>query len=381
MNTTMIELVDIRGFRSLADVRVKLPGVSGDPKPAVLIGANGSGKSNFIRFFEMLSWMLRSRRLGEFVERYGGADDQLFGGNAVTPRLSAEVRLRTAQGRNDYGFALSHGHPDRFLFTEEKFRFNNVEYATEAPWQYLGSGHREAGIVEAAQAAGSSGVNPVTASVIVNLLKNCSVYQFHNTSDTSEIKKTWDLHENNQLRSHGGNLAAILYRLEHQDIRLYEMICHQIGRILPGFDRFAIEESYGKVFLRWQAKWTDKTFGAHITSDGSLRFFALVTLLNLPAEMLPDVILLDEPELGLHPAAVTLIGGMIKSVSRERQIIVATQSPLLVDVFNLEEIIVLDIRDGRTEFHNLDTDHYKWWLEKGYSHGELWQKNLFEGRP
>ena len=100
-----------------------------------------------------------------------------------------------------------------------------------------------------------------------------------------------------------------------------------------------------------------------------------------PAEMLPDVILLDEPELGLHPAAVTLIGGMIKSVSRERQIIVATQSPLLVDVFNLEEIIVLDIRDGRTEFHNLDTDHYKLWLEEGYSHGELWQKNLFEGRP
>ena len=98
----------------------------------------------------------------------------------------------------------------------------------------------------------------------------------------------------------------------------YELICHQISRILPVFDRFQIEESYGKVLLRWKAKWTDKTFGAHTTSDGSLRFFALVSLLNLPSEMLPDVLLLDEPELGLHPAAVTLIGNMVESVAEEK---------------------------------------------------------------
>ena len=106
--------------------------------------------------------------------------------------------------------------------------------------------------------------------------------------------------------------------------------------------------------LRWKAKATDKTFGAHLTSDGSLRFFALVTLLNLPPEMLPNVILLDEPELGLHPAAIDLIGGMIKTLAEERQIIVATQSPLLVDTFGLDEILVLDLhQDGHTEFRKL----------------------------
>ena len=149
------------------------------------------------------------------------------------------------------------------------------------------------------------------------------------SSYESNYKKKWDVSDNRQLRSDGGNLAAVLYRLEQEDVRTYEDICRQIGRVLPGFDRFAIEEEYGKVLLRWKAKWADKTFGAHVTSDGSLRAFALVTLLRMPANMLPDVILLDEPELGLHTSAVGLIGNMIASRSHERQIIVATQSPQL----------------------------------------------------
>ena len=130
-----------------------------------------------------------------------------------------------------------------------------------------------------------------------------------------------------------------------------------------------------------EAKGADKTFGAHLTSDGSLRFFALVTLLNLPAEMLPDVILLDEPELGLHPAAIALIGDMIQALAKERQIIVATQSPLLVDSFGLDEIIVLDLHDGETQFRRLDPGAYQQWLDDSFSTGELWQMNLLGGRP
>ena len=176
-------------------------------------------------------------------------------------------------------------------------------------------------------------------------------------------------------------MAAILYRLEHEDRHRLELICRHIGRVLPGFDRFVIEESYGKVLLRWKAKWSDKTFGAHLTSDGSLRFFALVTLLNLPSEMLPSVMLLDEPELGLHPAAIGLIAQMIEQLSYDKQIIVATQSPLLVDEFELDEIIVLDLEDGRTKLRTLDIDEYKVWLDQDYTPSQLWQKNVLGGRP
>lgn len=376
MNTTFIDHVHIRGFRSLADVEL-----SGLPKAAVLIGANGSGKSNFIRFFEMLSWMLKSRQLAEFVERQGGADDQLYCGNRRTPRMEAEIGLRTDRGRNDYRFTLSHAHPDRFFFSEECFRSNRNDWPGGASWQHLEGGHQEAEIVRAAQSQELYGVNTTTAKVIVNHLRNCAVYQFHDTSDTSDFKKRWDVEDNNRLRTHGGNLAAVLYRLEHEDIKRYELICETVSRVLPVFDRFHIEESYGKVLLRWKARVPEKTFGAHLTSDGSLRFFALVTLLNLPPEMLPDVLLLDEPELGLHPAAVALIGGMIEALAEERQVIVATQSPLLVDAFGLDEIFVLDLNEGRTEFRKLPPEDYRVWLEESFTPGELWQKNLLGGYP
>ncbi len=376
MNPGRIESVRIRGFRSLADIEL-----SELPMATVLIGANGSGKSNFVRFFELLTWMLGARRLAEFIERQGGADDQLFGGNRLTPRLEAEVALRTDSGRNDYRFALTYAHPDRLFFTEESFRLRRGGSPAEAQWVHLGSGQREAQIIGAARPREEYDFNQVTAWLIVGLLRNCAVYQFHDTSDNSNFKQRWDVEDNNYLRRDGGNLAAVLYRLEREDVRRYEVICRHIGRVLPGFDRFVLEESYGKVLLRWQAKGTDKTFGAHLTSDGSLRFFALVTLLNLPPEMLPGVLLLDEPELGLHPAAITLIGGMIKALATERQIIVATQSPLLVDAFDLDEIFVLDLQDGRTEIRKLDPGKYQQWLDDSSTPGQLWQKNLLGGRP
>ena len=378
MNNPAIESVRIRGFRSLADVEF-----SGMPRATVLIGANGSGKSNIIRFFEMMSWMIRSRRLADFVARNGGASDQLHGGSRQTPRMEAEIALRTDAGLNRYKFALFHAHPDRFLFSEERFKFDKNDVDGTFEWQHLGSGHTEALIVEAAQSDFHlpHGVNRVTARVIANLLRACSVYQFHDTSDTSNFKMKWDAGDDAFLLSHGGNLPAILRRLEREDIRRYEMICRQIGRILPGFDRFDIQESYRNVALRWKAKWSDKTFGAHLTSDGSLRFFALATLLNLPSEMLPSVVMLDEPELGLHPAAIELVGGMIQSLAAERQVIVATQSPLLVSAFDLDEIFALDLHEGETKVRKLSADDYRVWLEDGFTSGDLWQKNLLGGRP
>ena len=398
METTSKDLVGriasvrIRGFRSLADVEL-----SGLSNATVLIGANGSGKSNFIRFFDMLRWMLW-RRLGEFVERCGGADDQLYGGNRTTPRMRAEIAVD--RGQRDvlhvYQFALSYAQTDRLIFTEEA-----VGASSRGFWEplrlYIGSGgHREAEIVQAAQSV-KRGVETDDfarsldqayaklpqgyAESLLTVLRNCSVYQFHDTSDSSNFKKRWDAEDNNTLHTHGGNLAAILHRLEREDIERFETICRHINRVLPAFDRFQVEESYGKVSLRWKAKGMDKTFGAHLTSDGSLRFFALVTLLNLPSEMLPAILLLDEPELGLHPAAVALVGGMIKALAEKKQVIVATQSPLLVDTFDLNEIVVVELQDGQTQFKRLNPGAYQVWLDDNFTTGELWQKNLLGGRP
>ena len=380
MSTNRIESIKIQGFRSLADVEL-----SDMPSATVLIGANGSGKSNFMRFFEMLSWMVGTRRLQEYVQRQGGADDQLFGGSATTPLIQAEIRMRMEVDqevhRRDYGFTLAYSQPDRFAFSSERFRLSTPSPETGADWHYFSGGHLEARIVEAAHSTAFPVDVKNKAWMVCSLMSSLGLFQFHDTSDTSAFKKSWDVSDCLGLRNNGGNLAAVLYRLEREDLTRYETICRQIGRVLPGFDRFEIEEANGKVLLRWRAKWSDKSFGAHLTSDGSLRFFALATLLNLPPNMLPGIIMLDEPELGLHPAAIALVGGLIKSLSVERQVIVATQSPLLVDSFDVDEIFVLDLEEGRTTCRKLDAGDYRHWLDDGYGAGELWRKNLFGGRP
>ena len=369
-----IAAIHVRGFRSLDDVAItNLPNVT------VMIGTNGAGKSNVMRLFEMLSRMLKDRRLADFVARHGGADDQLFGGRKVTSDIDTTVVMRTDAGRYEYRFGLEYADPDCLSFASESFRFAATADG-DADWQDLGSGHREAKLVEAAHRRQPPTVNARAAAALVHLLGNCMVYQFHDTSRGSNFKVRWDAEDHDRLRPDGANLASILLRLMREDIERYESICEHIRRALPVFDRFDIDESYGKVLLRWTATGTDKALGAHLTSDGSLRFFALTTLLNLPRNMLADVILLDEPELGLHPAALALIGDMINTLGRERQIIVATQSPLLVDAFSLDQIIVLDLLNGRTVARQLAKSEYRRWLED-YTTGELWQKNLIGGRP
>ena len=374
---TQIKDLHIKGFRSLADVHI-----TDMPRAAVMIGANGSGKSNLIKFFTMVSWMLRSGKLGNFVQLNGGASDQLFGGSRTTRHMEARIAIRAEKGLNEYEFKLAYGHPDRFVFTDERFRFTHGDGLGQPSWQHLGSGHGEAEIraARAERRAEQLGVNHQTATAVTALLCDMASYQFHDTSYDSWFMKNWHTAEYSQLRGHGGNLAAVLYRLEQNDPDRYGAICEHIKRILPVFDGFALEERYGKVILRWYHTQHEQIIGAHLTSDGSLRFFALVTLLNLPSKMLPNVLLLDEPELGLHPMAIELVGGMIRSLAVERQVLVATQSPLLVNVFDLDDVFVLDLKKGKTVITRHNQVDYKHWLDE-YSLGQLWQKNLLGGRP
>ena len=381
-----IESIKIQGFRSLADVEL-----TDLPNAAVLIGPNGSGKSNLFLFLQMLQQMLRYRRLGEFVARHGGADDQLFGGSAETSELTGSFAIRDGKNQHTYGLSLSFAPSNTFVCTGEELNSKRADYPENIGWVFPG-GSRESGIASLASedpiddiAKSSSydpGLGAITRSIaeVREIIGKLAIHQFHNTDFNSNVKKSWDVTDSAHLRPDGGNLAAVLHRLEQEESKRYDYICKLINRILPAFDRFDLEESYGKVLLRWKAKGSDKTMGAHLTSDGSLRYFCLVTLLNLPDEMLPSVILLDEPELGLHPSAVGLVGAMIKRMSRHRQVIVATQSPLMVDEFAPDEIFVTELKEGQTIITRQDEEYLSVWLED-YSTGELWQKNLLGGHP
>ncbi len=373
-----VDSVRVRGFRSLRCVELCELG-----RLVVMIGPNGCGKSNVIWLFEMMHHMLRFRRLADFVGEHGGGDDQLFNGSKATPRIEVEVTLRVgAADYYDYRFALRYGNDDRLLLADEAYRLRDRELG-DTDWQLIESskGAVEAGLVAVGHQVRPATIHSRVARNIVHLLGGCRAYHFHDTSRNSGFKKPCDFQDHQRLATDGHNLAAVLLHLEREDRPRYELICQHIGRVLPGFDRFDLHEGQGKVALRWTSTNGGKTFGAHLTSDGSLRLFALVTLLNLPCELLPTVVFLDEPELGLHPAGVALVGGMIKALSYRRQVVVATQSPLLLDAFDMDEVIVLEADSNGTRARSLATEDYEEWLDEGFLPSELWQKNVLGGRP
>jgi predicted ATPase len=357
--TNRIRSVTIEGFRSLKNIQhLELPELT------VLIGANGAGKSTLIRFFEMLSWMLKAKNLQEFVLRHGGGDDQFFMGARKTPRIHAELCLDTGKGQNDYRFDLAHlSAGDSVMVMNEAYRYSAHDIPTKAKWTEVDAVGKESGLLEKKHKM---------AQTIVNLLRQCATYQFHDTSINAAIHNRWDVTESFRLRSDGGNLAAVLLNLRDIDEKRYELIVKQIRRVLPAFKDFVLVEEAGKVLLRWVGLQSDKIFGSHLTSDGSLRLFCLLTLLNLPPDRLPDVMFFDEPELGLHPHAITLVAEMIKRQSKKRQIFIATQSPYLVDCFALENIIVANANNGETVLRNLSRDHYQQWLDEEYQLSDIW---------
>lgn len=293
--------------------------------------------------------------------------------------MEAEIRIETSLGFNDYKFALTHAASStggRLMFVDEAFRYSNLDIPGEAEWIPLDSGTFEAEIVHFIQRSDVDPVQQTTARIVVNLLNNYTTYQFHDTSTHSFIKQECDETDNRFMRSHGGNLAPILLRLKNEDIKRYKLIIRQIQRVLPSFEDFELEPLRGKIALRWQHRYGDKTIGAHLTSDGSLRLFCLITLLNLPSDILPDVLFLDEPELGLHPHAITLVSEMLHKVSQTRQVFVATQSPYLVDCFDLENIIAAQLKDGATELKKFDKAAYQQWLDDEYQVSDLWLQNI-----
>ena len=324
------------------------------------------GKSSFIRFFEMLGWMLRSQKLQEFVLRKGGGDDQFFMGSRITPQIKAELRIATDKGFNDYRFEMAHlSAGDTVMLTNEAYRYSDASRTGEARWINLSGIGKESALPDK---------ESKTAKTIYNLLRQCSTYQFHDTSANASLHQRWDVSDCARLRSDGGNLAAVLLDLRENDMSRYRQLVRQIQRVFPTLDDFVLDPVGGKVLLRWKSKSSDKVFGAHLTSDGSLRLFCLLTLLSLPDERLPHMLFFDEPELGLHPHAITLVSEMLKRVAKTRQVFIATQSPYMVDCFDLENIIVAEAKDGTTTLRNLPKSQYQQWLDDDYLLSDIWLK-------
>jgi predicted ATPase len=345
-----ITYITIQGFKSIASIR----GLALRPIN-IIIGPNGSGKSNFIEIFSLLH-AVNENRWDDYVRRAGGAEQVLYFGSKETQEIYIHIEF------GEHGYcdlrltptADDSLHPDKMSLLQPAPELNIKECDEKKAIDWMS--HR---------------------------LSQWRVYHVHDTSKSSPLRKTAKLHDNAFLRPDGSNLPAFLYLLQQKHPDAYSLIRRTVQRVAPFLDDFLLNPdplNEETIRLAWRHKNSDQYFGASSLSDGTLRFIALATLFLQPEKFLPSVILVDEPELGLHPSAITLLASLVKQASVKTQVILSTQSPQLLDHFEPEDVLVAERVKGGTQLTRLDSSRLAAWLED-YSLGQLWEKNEIGGRP
>jgi len=363
-----LDYITVKGFKSISSIeKLSLRPIN------VVIGPNGSGKSNLIEVFSFLR-EVREGRLQDYVRRAGGADQILHFGSRVTTQI--EVFLSFESERNQYELSLQPTDDDSLYPASEVVYYWDKQAYPKRPWnEGLLARGREAGISNP-HATG-------TAAWVRDHLSRWRLYHMHDTSPNSPMRKTAKINDNAFLRTDGSNLPAFLYLLQERHPDSYGLIRRTLQRVAPFFDDFQLRPdplNEETIRLAWKHKGSDQYFGASALSDGSLRFIALTTLFFQPEQYRPSVILVDEPELGLHPYAITLLASLVKQASTRTQVLLSTQSSLLLDHFQPEDVLVANRVDNGTRLMRLDPAPLASWLED-YSLGQLWEKNEFGGRP
>lgn len=357
-----LQHIKLKGFRSIRELDLPLAPLN------VLVGPNGAGKSNFISFFRFMNKLLEKELQLSVRTLFGGADKMLYFGRKTTSALEIDLHFSP----NGYRATLVPTADDGLVFAQETAEFHADEIGyhggpKERP--LAGAGDLESKL----PSPGSLTIaHHVAASV-----NDWKVYHFHDTSDTAKVKTAYSIHANARLMPQGENLAAYLYGIRDSDA--YAHIVRTIQRVAPFFHDFVFQvEPNDMIRLRWKHKGSDDYFDATMLSDGTLRFICLTTLLLQPT--LPTMILLDEPELGLHPFAMQLLSAMMRSASNQTQIIASTQSVTLANHFGWQDLLVVDQVDNESRFRRLQESEVAQWLEQ-YKLGEIWEMNVFGGTP
>lgn len=351
--------IEIRGYKSIKETKVTFRPIN------ILIGSNGAGKSNFLSFFEFLN-NLYERKLQEYISLRGGEDKMLHKGSKVTTTIFSKIKF----GKNAYSFEITRGETG-FIFTSEGLWYdNNSNYKNPAE------------ISDFKSEARVKTYDLPRAYYIREYLNSFKKYHFHDTGRNSPFNKTSHIENDIYfLYEKGENLAAFLFNIQNKDRVVYNRIITMIQSIAPFFSDFYFQPNEeGYIRLQWQDKYSSTVYGAADLSDGTIRFMALAALFLQPN--LPSTIIIDEPELGLHPFAISKLAGMIQSVaSKDVQVIAATQSADLINHFHAEDIIAVDQRDGESAFSRLQESELSEWIDE-YSLGDLWQRNIIhKGQP
>ena len=340
----LLKEIHVEGFKSIKKMDLELKPLN------IIIGANGAGKSNLIDVFKMMKKYAK-HEFNNYVTAVGGVNRLLYLGTKNTHGIKVKIDFKNLS----YGIELQWDNRDSF------------QARTVSP-MYLNE----------------HGLDFSIAKKHEEYISSFRCFHFNDTTNSSPLKQGKLLvGDNIYLQEDGGNLASILYKLKKSEKLhgYYDRIVSAVQIIAPYFDDFVLEPDGRYLSLRWKQKNSDILFEAFDFSDGTIRFIALATLLMTPLNMMPDTILIDEPELGLHPLALKILAEMMQAAARQgKQVIATTQSVTLINQFAPEDIIVADRKDNQSVFHRLDEKEIKDWLDE-YALGEIWEKDIIGGTP
>lgn len=359
----MITRIKIQGYKSIQDQEIELKSIN------ILLGGNGVGKSNFISIFTLIR-NIYNQNLQSYVKSKGGADTFLHFGKKITDKIHIDLVFGSeSKDTNRYIVYLKEGQDTLYI------SWTRTAYLPISNWHYqdIENNQSESKLSE---------INKKQAYYLNRWLKEFDVYHFHDTGDKSPMKGTSNINDNRYLKNDGSNIAAFLYFLKLKHNKHYQRIEKTIQSVAPFFDRFVLEPSNLNnelIRLEWREKGApDSYFNAYHLSDGTLRFICLATLLMQPEP--PGTVIIDEPELGLHPVAINKLAALIRNISKNTQVIISTQSLNLIDNFDPEDIVVTERTEQGSIFYRLNSTDLEIWL-KDYTLGDLWGKNIFGAQP
>jgi len=360
-----LEKLTIQNFKSIRHQALDLNALN------VFIGGNGSGKSNLVEVFRFLREIV-DQNLGRYTATKGGADALLHFGRKVSPTMNIRLEFGEGDISNAYEVTLAGTPADELIVSRETSYYHERNRYKKPYDNPISSGAKESKLRTD---------NQKSARQITCDLESYRIYHFHDTSESAPMRGVSDVDDNRILQPQAQNLAAFLFWLQEKQPAHLANIQETVRQIAPFFDRFRLAPlklNPSKIRLEWEERGTDTYFNASALSDGTLRFICLATLLLQPT--LPPLLLLDEPELGLHPAAITLLAALLDSASTRTQVIVATQSVTLVNQFEPSKVWTVDRGNHESVFRHLSEDQMSGWLDD-YALGELWEKNVLGARP
>lgn len=357
-----LEQISLSGYKSIRELK----GFRLNSGLNVLIGANGSGKTNFIRFFELLGHLMDPNKgLQNYVSSRGRADAFLFRGMKVTPELKAHLEF----GKNEYKFTLKAADDRCFFFAHESAPFDGPFHGPIQNDQ--GSGHKESLIARSHETASKKWV--------FETIRDWRVYHFHDTSPGAPVMGLCNTVDSDTLHGNAANLASFLMKIAQSHPQNYAQIEETVRQVAPFFGMFVLKEiSPGQTQLLWKDRYSDLLYYPHQLSDGTLRYICLATLLLQPNPA--STLIIDEPELGLHPYAIKLLASLLHEAAGRAQLIVSTQASLLLDELTPEQVVVVNHHNGETLFERQNSAKLHDWL-KEYTLGQLWEKNSLGGLP